>query len=93
MGKGLEALEELKRQIGNLEFVDFRNGIPQRTTFLVKDTSLFNDIETDLKALEIIKEEEAIYVFEEKGEYWLVVNMFAISISKEKYDLLKEVLL
>ena len=54
MNKGLEALKELKRQIGNLEFIDFRNGLPQRTTYLVKDTSLFNDIETELKRLEEI---------------------------------------
>lgn len=46
----------------------------------------------EIKAFEILKRKQFISVFEEKGEYWLVINMVAVSIPKEEYDVLKEVL-
>ena len=46
------------------------------------------------KALEIIKETGMLSVYQDfKGIYYLCFNNTAIEISKEKYDLLKEILL
>jgi len=55
-----------------------------------------NNIEQELKALEIIKEYADVRVLGVKDEYYLLVGddfRYAKRISKEKYDLLKEVLL
>lgn len=78
MIKGLKALERIKLQ--GFVFDDRHNQ---------KDLKI---IEKELKALEIIKSMEILSVLE-SGHYYLVVNMTGIEITKEKYDLLKEVLL
>ena len=80
MSKGLEALKEieLKWQYGVFTF------IPN-----------FEIIEKELKALEIIKnikgliEDEDLFYDSEEDKYYFFSN----EISKEEYDLLKEVLL
>lgn len=46
----------------------------------------------EIKAFEILRRKQFIYVFEENGEYWLSINMVAVSIPKEEYEVLKEVL-
>ena len=47
-----------------------------------------------LKALEIIKDKEVLYVYKDcKGTCYLVVNMMGVEIPQEEYELLKEVLL
>ena len=51
--------------------------------------SCANTIEKELKALEIIKEMKCFTFYEIEGHYYIS----GIGVSKEKYDLLKEVLL
>lgn len=51
-----------------------------------------NIVEKELEALEIIKEYMSVKE-DENGLYWLMCLGGGIGISKDKYDLLKEVLL
>ena len=81
MSKGLEALEEIKETLSQLD-----------TSFYSKES--LNTIEKELKALEImtksldIKEEDFFYDDKENVYYFI-----GSEIPKEEYDLLKEVLL
>ena len=52
--------------------------------------SQIRKLKKKLKAFDIIKEQEMLSVFEEKGMYYLVFNTIAVEITKDKYDLLKE---
>lgn len=80
MNKGLEALEKI------IQYNDLKNPVRGQT-------ELIDTIETELKALEIIKSKEILSVLEESGRYYLVANMTGIEITKEEYELLKEALL
>lgn len=62
-----------------------------KLVFIYGGVEQYKIIEKGLKALEIIKE----YIRVEKDEnelYWLWLPFGAIGITKEEYDLLKEVL-
>lgn len=56
---GLEALEELKFQVGNITY--YTRDLKE-TTFKVKDSGLFEILEKELKALEIIKNKVLPYI-------------------------------
>lgn len=55
MTKELEAFEDLKRQVGNMPYTSYDNGLGNRTTFLIKDSAIFPLIENALKDYEKIK--------------------------------------
>lgn len=55
MTKELEAFEDLKRQVGNMPYTSYDNGLGNRTTFLIKDSAIFPLIENALKRLETIE--------------------------------------
>lgn len=87
--KGLEALEELKFQVGN---ITYHTRDLQITTFKVRDSGLFETIEKELKALEIIK--KYVYVSKPfKKACYICLNDESEMILEQEYDLLKEVLL
>lgn len=90
MSKGLEALEDLRFQVGNIHY--FTKDLKQ-TTREVRDSGLFEIIEKELKALEIIVKKANIRLWENHGNYYFTTTNNVYGISKEKYDLLKEVLL
>lgn len=90
--KGLEALEKAK-----MEHSIIKQGFPEQEYIKTLD-----DIEKALKTLELIKEmrtnfmsvETVLNAIEESYDYEDYVHQFGYSsVSKEKYDLLKEVLL
>lgn len=56
MTKELEAFEELKRQVGNMPYTSYDNGLGNRTTFLIKDSAIFPIIENALKEHELMKD-------------------------------------
>ena len=105
----LEAFGELKRQMGSWPYTrcDLSGGIGQTTTFLIRDTKLYEIIETALKALEIIKEKRVnvdVFLIRVKKdtdykEYKRLCCLYKImtfsekELTQEEYDLLKEVLL
>ena len=95
--KALEALEELKFQIGN---ITFHTRDLQITTTKVRDSGLFETIEKSLKALEIIKTKyvNISRISRRKHEdYNYLTKWFGCEdeqlLTKEEYELLKEVLL
>ena len=55
MSKELEAFEDLKRQVGNMPYTSYDNGLGNRTTFLIKDSAIFPLIENALKKYELMK--------------------------------------
>lgn len=55
MTKELEAFEDLKRQVGNMPYTSYDNGLGNRTTFLIKDSAIFPIIENALKEYESAK--------------------------------------
>ena len=81
MSKGLEALESLKKA----HYVDGRLPLIDRVRI--------ETIEKSLKALEIINKLEVISAYKESDKYYVNVNGIGFEITKEEYDLLKEVLL
>lgn len=92
MSKELEAFEDLKRQVGNMPYTSYDNGLGNRTTFLIKDSAIFPLIENALKALEILKEVRINlsylklcenYEKYQRSYYWQ-------GLRKEEFDLLKE---
>ena len=56
MSKELDAFEELKRQVGNMPYTSYDNGLGNRTTFLIKDSAIFPIIENAIKEHELMKE-------------------------------------
>ena len=58
-----------------------------------KHECIWLDIEKELKALKIIVKKANIRLFEHIGRYYFKTTNNLYEISKEKYDLLKEVLL
>ena len=93
MSKELEAFENLKRQVGNMPYTSYDNGLGNRTTFLIKDSAIFPIIETALKVLEIIKNKEVnVEIFNSCPNLY-EYNNWATQLTQEEYDLLKEVLL
>ena len=87
INKGLEALKELRFQVGNIRAGTHDNP-PQLSPYLVRDMDLFDIIETELKALGIIKEKV------------LVVDIFMdiidinenMNLTQDEFKLLKEIL-
>ena len=82
MSKGLEALRTLQQNL---------------KVYPVGSTKLIGIIEKELKALEIIKEKPQatlwlIQVCDKKTEYEDMICIFKEDITKEQFDLLKEVL-
>lgn len=96
MSKELEAFEDLKRQVGNMPYTSYDNGLGNRTTFLIKDSAIFPIIETALKVLAIIKEKEVnVFIFLHSGDLETYNDMVEDNrkLTQEEYELLKEVLL
>ena len=87
MSKGLEALKEIKgkffKQKGNTTSGDF--GLYRRLSI----------IEEELKAFEIIKEKIMPLLSVDEIKYFKIypIDDEGVEISKEEYDLLKEVLI
>ncbi len=96
MSKELEAFEDLKRQVGNMPYTSYDNGLGNRTTFLIKDSAIFPIIENALKALKIIKEKEVLVPLLIWSDTLVQYNKndFVIfnKLTKKEFDLLKEVL-
>ena len=84
MSKGLETLKHIRRSFKNLGI----KGIPTKYQKECLDT-----IEKELKALEIIKAIGIIKVYETVNKYKLETLVDEINLTKENYELLKEVLL
>ena len=97
MSKELEALEELKKQVGNLHYINRDYTV---SIYKIKDTNLFSTIETALEALEIIKETPifAWYITIYKDAYEMVSDAKGFRTNnsveelQEMFDLLKKVL-
>lgn len=96
-----QALEELKWQVGNIHFFQ-RNeyGLPIQTPLLLTESGLFETIEKELKAFEIIKSKEInihalilhLNRFDSPSGYNALVGE-KYKLTEQEYDLLKEVLL
>ena len=86
MSKGLEALEKLGEMTLESEYGDEPK---------VKGLVLYDIIEKELKALDIIvkKANIRLYHLNCSDRYYFKTTNNLYEISKEKYDLLKEVLL
>ena len=90
MSKGLEALEHIK----NNDFDIMLTCYPPIPAYKgVSIEEMYDTIEKELKALEIIKEKEMLSVYKDiEGKCFLVFNTMAIEIPQEEFDLLREVL-
>ena len=60
MSKELEALMEIKRQVGNIHYFDFTQNPPRMTTILLINTPFFDIIESALKRLEGIDDKKVV---------------------------------
>ena len=87
MNRGLESLESLK----NMPCYDEDGEESEQTIYEVFKED-FDTIEKELKALKIIVKKANIRVLEEFDIYYFKTTNNLYQISKEKYDLLKEVL-
>ena len=65
----------------------------QRNKYEIESADDFLLIEKELKALKIITKKANIRLYERNGRYYFKTTNNLYEISKEKYDLLKEVLL
>lgn len=91
MNKGLEALERLKK-------VKVEKETPMSATFLVHDKRYTNDlliVEKELKVLEFVKrvlhvEPREYHLSDGTSEYVLKYDIYNRTITKEEFDLLKE---
>lgn len=92
MSKELEALMEIKRQVGNIHYFDFAQNPPRMTTTMLINTPFFDIIETALKDYGKLKDEydklESIYTHFIK-QYNLLMKdhsnvLKALGIIKEK---------
>lgn len=81
MSKSLELFKNLRESLA--EHFDISEGA----------TKGFDLIEKELKAFEIIVKKANIRLFEMDGRYYFRTTSNSYGISKEKYDLLKEILL
>ena len=94
MCKGLEALKEIKRAYVDLPLDD---GLSVCTAITKEYKKELKIIEKELKALEIIKKkhllEGLVNSIQKSKNYDDYKNAYITDITKEEYDLLKEVLL
>ena len=93
---GLEALEEIKKQIGNIHYIDFRNDIPQQTIYELREMPLFDTIKKELKALEVIKKKNVcvMWLKTDLSSYNSTCALYGLPrLTEEEYDLLKEVIM
>lgn len=74
----LEALEEIKRQVGNIHYFDFTQNIPTMTTIPLVDTLLFKIVENALKRLKQLEEEKQSF------DRAIEKKLKALEIIKEK---------
>ena len=90
MSKGLEAYKELKNvMLSSATKFTFQSLINCND----KNKELDNTIEKELKALEIIRNIGILRPYETiSGKCWLETMCDAIKLTKENYDLLKEIL-
>ena len=65
----------------------------ERLRFGKASNSDISLIKKALKALEIIKEKADVQLIQDKDEYFLLIYIACIKITKHEFDLLKEVLL
>ena len=95
MTKGLEAFEEIKKQIGNIHYFDFRNDVPKQTIYELREMPLFDTIEKELKALEIIKDKEVnvnhLVISDTLDTYNYGWEEYLCILNQEEFDLLKEI--
>lgn len=100
MSKGLEELKKIKNYKEWTTVVTM-GGYEQAKVKLAYNDELkasFSIVEKELKALEIIKEkpQATLWLFQhcdKKMEYEDMISLFKEDITKEQFDLLKEVLL
>ena len=91
MSKGLEALKEVIQSIVDELISDEED--KARLLFAFQNTREFITVETELKLLELIKDQVNIEVREIQGTYYLMVGgsmKNAKPITKEEYDLLNK---
>ena len=96
MSKGLLALQEIQRQVGNIHYFDFSDDLPRQTNIELRESGLFEIIEKELKALEIVKKKQVDVYRLMTCETLATYNLnYAIlrknELRKYEYDLLKEV--
>lgn len=90
MSKGLKALDELFAVYFDNDVVKEKHGIVEKTAKEKHDA-----IEKELKAFEIIKEsicDISVDYWEHLDRYTISLNHYSRDITKEEYELLKEVL-
>lgn len=91
--KGLEALHHPRIELAMIDIsAEGKHGIGYMPFF---ETKQYTTVEKELKALEIIKEKVSVDLLEELNDdepYWLDISC-STKLTKEEYDLLKEVLL
>lgn len=80
MNKALEALMEIKRQIGNIHYFDFTQNPPRMTTIPLINTPFFDIIENALKRLEGIDDKKVVYMTRTQGQAQKVID----ELSKHK---------
>lgn len=92
MSKGLEALEKVEDFY--LDYAGFDETGEYKTCISLYQTLEYQVIRKELTALEIIKDFCNLKVYKNKlGQCFIEGTNILFAISKEKYDLLKEVLL
>ena len=84
MSKGLEELKDLKNA-----FIGYCRELKCETNYIKVCENKFSKIEKELKAFEIIKDLHCFSFYEIDNQYYIS----GLGVSKEKYNLLKEVLL
>lgn len=88
--KGLEALEHIAKDDFNMLITTYP---PKKAFNGITEGDMVEIIEKELKAFEIVKEQKMLSVFKNiNGTCFLVFNATGMEITKEQYDLLKEVL-
>lgn len=80
MSKELEALVEIKRQIGNIHYFDFTQNPPRMTSIHLVNTPFFEIIENALKRLEGIDDKKVVYMTRTQGQAQKVID----ELSKHK---------
>ena len=92
MSKEIEALEQLKMQVGNIHYFDFSKGYPNQTTIELRDSELFTTIEKALKDYELMKQTKIIVIdkniSDDDLEKLKNQRIFASSLEESKVELL-----
>lgn len=90
MNKELEALKEIKRQVGNIHYFDFTQSTPTMTSIPLINTPFFDIIETALKNYEELTNKPVMFCRSTHGSKQALIDMICKNHKEVKITCLED---